>query len=115
MVDRLERNKQAISTETLKSGGGGGNDGGMEKRIEKLETTTSQMAVTLARIEAKMATSAEVAEIKHAISKIQDTVFNLPTKGFVWSRYWLTVSAMVAGFTFIVANKDYIIKLLGFL
>ncbi|MEL6646648.1 MAG: hypothetical protein AAFQ05_02895 [Pseudomonadota bacterium] len=53
--ERTRKLNELLATEgELKGGGGDGTSGGMERRIERLESDVADIKVTLARIEAKL-------------------------------------------------------------
>ncbi|WP_085614955.1 MULTISPECIES: hypothetical protein [unclassified Pseudomonas] len=71
-VHYLEERFRSIEREQLKHGGGNDGGSGLEKRVEKLENTMTDVQARLVRIESKLdfiATKADQAELAGSIHK----------------------------------------------
>lgn len=101
LVDATGQNRtfdeMAEAVEALKSGGGGGNSGGMEPRIAKLEAGVEHLQNDMrdAKLDLKTIQS-EVAAVKERLAGLEVKVDHLPSKGFIVSSSLLALAVIAA-------------------
>lgn len=134
MADKLPYQANNVVKGNFGSGSGGD---GMDTRLTKLEANYDHMSRDVAELRTDMkdvkSTLSDIkltlVEMRASFDKLKDTVSGvndridgvndridgLPTKTFVWTRFSAVAAAMVTAFAIVVANKEFFIKVLGFL
>lgn len=95
-LDALSQRAEATPEIALKGSGGGGNNGGMEARIAKLEGQFEKL-------------NEKVDQLRIDSAVLKEKVSNLPSKGFIVTA---TVTAL-AFFAALMLFKEKIVLLLG--
>lgn len=95
--------KEALESKGLKIDGGGGNSGGMEARIAKLEVTVEHIDRNVARM------APDLANVRERMGVLEERVAHLPGKGFIVVAL-LTSLAVVAA---LIAFSDQISALVS--